>query len=250
MKIGLFSDWHIGLTKEKTIRKKLERMVFDDLDILINLGDNCGGLDGARSTQTITNLVREYFPQKPFISCLGNHDYWCSNPKKSNPSPARSEENIAKIKQVFTENKVHFLDTDGPYRQDGVCFVGHSLWYGQDANTNDLRWMPHALDGNTHQHMRIKSYREVFENLDKLLPSDTQIVFCSHFPIVEFKNHLDITYGGPKSLGDTLQEQYNIQTFLNGHAHQRHEGPLRYESGSDYGKPEYIIVPLNKEVNS
>jgi len=245
MRICVVSDWHIGLTKEKTIRRLLKQMINESIDLIINLGDNCGGLDGARSVKTVMTLTREYFPTLPIIACLGNHDYWCYSGKKTNPSPERFAENLDSIRNTFKVLGVHFLDDDGAYRAENkITIVGHSLWYAENPSTNDLNWMPVALEGDTHRYMRIKAYQKLFEHLDSLTDEDSTRIFCSHFPVVEFKNRLDIQYGGSKSLGDTLIELFKITRFLNGHAHQRHEGPLRYESGSDYGKPRYLMLDI------
>lgn len=245
MRTVLLSDWHIGLTKEKAIRRQLELMVAYSPELIVNLGDNCGGIDGAKSTRTITKFIREYFPVTPIVACLGNHDYWCSSGRRGSPSPERFAENLMAIKATFAEFNVHFLDTDGPFRSSvGATFVGHTLWYGSNPNTNDLSWMPIALDGDTHRYMRTRAYSELFANLDKLTEADSLRVFCSHFPVVEFKSYLDIQYSGSKQLGDTLMADYNISKFMNGHAHQRHEGPLRYEPGSDYGNPRFLTIEI------
>jgi len=256
LRVALFSDWHIGLTKEKSIKIKLAEMEAANPDLLINCGDNCGGSDGSRSTYTITKFVREVFPDLPFLSCLGNHDYWKSAGKvftgekhfvrHKKPSALLFNENYREILKTFKTFNVHFLNEDGLFRlqtHPGIVFMGHTLWYREDLpKSNNFNFMPKDIEGGTSQYLLQKGYAEVYKQLAQLTENDTTRVFCSHFPIIEHVTEEDRLYGGDLEFGKDLQGKYKINYFLNGHAHQRMEGPLRYEAGSDYGKPNFIIL--------
>lgn len=223
-------------------------MVYLDPDVLINLGDNCGGTDGYKSTALVTDLVRSFFPNKPFLACLGNHDYWKLGKNSKRPSLEDFVKNLESIKSLFKENKIHFFDTDGPYRHEdfyGFVFFGHSLWYGNsNPPTNDFMYLPHHIEGDTNGYLQRSAYKAVLDATESLREDDIYRIFCSHFPVVCFNNEFDYLFGGSPSFGDNLKNKFNVYKFFNGHAHQRHEGPLRYESGSDYGNPGFIIINL------
>ncbi len=253
MRIALISDWHIGITKQKTIKKQISLLKEEQFDVLVNAGDNCGGSNGEKSTNTIAAMLREAFPEKPILWVNGNHDMWLAGKKISGDRETRRKQPsqhtwlvmLSSIEERLKKHKIHFLDKDGPFRLDGWTFVGHSLWYGNtNPPTNDKLWMPIGIEGDTNAFLCKKSLKELDENLDKLTSDDINLVFCSHFPIVELETAMDEQFGGPKYIGDFLKTQYNIRYFLNGHAHMFFNGPLRYEAGSDYGNPKFLIVDL------
>lgn len=234
-------------------------MATEEFDVIAQMGDMCGGQDGRRSVRTIGKMLRNHFPTKPIITVLGNHDFWLAGKKK----PERHDDympnqrsfhhvsmptwkvSLDGIQQDLKELNIHFLDKDGPFRLDGWTFVGHTLWYGNmNPPTNDDKYMPLGVDGDTHKYLYSTALKELDVNLAQLTPDDINLVFCSHFPIVNFVNHGDHTYGGPEFLGKIMREEFKINYFLNGHAHQFHNGPDRFEAGSDYEKPKYLIVSL------
>lgn len=245
MRICLFSDWHVEVATSGRINEQLSLMQESAPDLIINLGDNCGAENGAKSTKQLTGKVRKVFPSTPFVSCLGNHDYWTKG-EDARPSPEQFHNNYRSICETFKKHKVHFLDEDGVYRNPhfpGYAVAGHSLWYGHSSPpTNDGRWMPWGLDGDTHRYMQRKSYSQLFDSLETLTSEDTTRIFCSHFPVVNFRGADDELYSGPLSLGSSLEREFAFTKFLCGHAHQLHTGPLRYETGSDYGTPRHLIL--------
>lgn len=249
VKVCQTSDTHIGLTKPQSILKMLRKIKLvdeqDPFDLLVHNGDYCGGTEGARSVRSTVKMIRELFPDKPFISTIGNHDLWClkRSSRKKFPSLTDFQENYDGIIKTFQDNQVHFLDEDGPYRFLDWTFIGHCGWYLNPApNTNDQYYLPFGIEGNTHHHLYKKAQRQLEDNINKLSTSDTNIIFCSHFPVIKCeKDALFDKYSWSSSIGDFFQEEYHCNIFLNGHAHQYVEGPLRFESGSDYGKPAFKI---------
>jgi len=244
------SDTHIGLTKPSSLIKMFRRLRQLDekepFDLFVHCGDYCGGQQGARSVQTTVKMFRDEFPTKPYISVIGNHDLWCTGyRRKGRPSVVDFMTNYEKIQATFKEYGVHFLDEDGPFRFQGWTFVGHSGWYASlNPKTNDANFLPLGIEGNTHHYLSRKAQRQLEDNL--LLTAETdRVVFVSHFPVirVEGDRYFD-EFSWSSSIGDHLQEAYGCKYFFNGHAHQLHSGPLRYECGPDYGKPTYRVWNL------
>jgi predicted MPP superfamily phosphohydrolase len=246
--LGLISDTHLGLTKEKILRRCLEEMSEQKPDIVVHAGDYCGGHTGHKSVRTTCRLMRKIFPDTPIVSVIGNHCLWTKGRNrqrdegwvdvvKLQPTLSAYTQNLQKIREAFKEYDVHFLDEQGPFRHDGVTLVGHTGWYSRHVGTNDLTHLPGGLGGDTFRHLLKEADRIVMENLSQLTDEDTYRIFVSHFPVIDPKD-----YGWSEKLGEILVSDYKIRKFLNGHFHERHEGPLRYESGSDYGKPRYLMV--------
>lgn len=249
LRIGLTSDTHIGITTAKAIRKMLLEMREQAPDVIVHAGDFCGGHVGYRSVRSTCRLMREVFPDTPIVAVLGNHDSWSRKPR----DPAREAgwveisrvtpplyaftKNMAEIRKAFATWNVHFLDDAGPFRFRGTTFVGSTGWYAKFVATNDLAHLPNGLGGDTFRHMQKEAEITLQRNLDLLTDADTYRIFVSHFPVI---NPAD--FGWSEKLGEILIADYGIKKFFNGHFHQRHEGPLKYESGSDYGKPRYLMV--------
>lgn len=129
MKILLTSDTHWGITKEKTIRKLFKEISEQDFDVLIHAGDYCGTDQADKNVRSTIRIMREFIPDKPILSVLGNHDYWTKR-----AAMADYQKNYDNIIQVFKDNKIHFLDRDGVFEQDTVKIVGHSGWYAHETN--------------------------------------------------------------------------------------------------------------------
>jgi len=257
------SDTHEGTTTNKWIRRLAEGIAKEDFDILMHNGDYCGGSMGHKTLRSTVQILRDANPDKPFVSTLGNHDYWClpSTAKKrfdyegrrvfSNPCLSDYVDNLEKIRKVFKENNVHFLDEDGPFRYNDIVIIGHTGWYVYPdiaKKTNDLGKMPLGLEGDTHRTMQKKALEGVYSHVDALTEEDKKktIVFASHFPVIKTErcdSSFEI-FSWSKGLGDFLQEELGVRYFFNGHAHQLHKGPLRYESGSDYYKPRHHVVEV------
>lgn len=253
MKVLQISDTHIGITKEKSIRKMLRNTSNEDFDLILHCGDYCGGLIGHKSVKSTVTLIRSFFPDKPFLSVIGNHDFWYFKDKKR-PSEKNFNYNYQKIKEVFSENNVHFLDEDGIYQHpdfENIIFTGNSGWYNNPMPpTNDKDYLPLAIEGDTNSYLersaRNKLYKQL-DQLDQIYEKGYHIIcFVSHFPVVkaeDYKGKFEL-FSWDESISKLFQEDYDCKHFFCGHAHQLHKGPLRYECGTDYCNPKYHIIEV------
>lgn len=259
LRIAQINDTHLGLTKLKSIRKMLLKLKEEEFDLLLHCGDYCGGSQGYKTLGSTVRLIREIFPDKPYVTVIGNHDYW-SKPepapqwwKIKYPPVEQFEKNYNKILEIFKEHKVWFLDEDGPYRLERYVIFGHTGWYANSLvveESNDFFNLPYGIDGDTQQYMYRRAQKGLYRNLDLLTDDDRkkELIFVSHFPVIKTDKCDDSFYlwSWSSLLGDVLQEDYSVKWFFNGHAHQEHKGPLRWESGSHYKKPKYQIVSIKK----
>lgn len=260
VRVGLFSDWHLGITTAKSIRKTLRRMAKEEnVDVWVNAGDNCGGHVGSRSVSTISFMCREYLGSAvPILAVLGNHDFWeeprtfhvNGETRTSRPTESAFKNNLTDIMATFRDNGVHWLDADGPFYIHGVTFIGNSMWYAHPAPpTNDAGHLPFYVNGEaTHSYLQRRAYRLLEEQMTTVydrLPKGARVVFVSHFPVI-WTDHdpLQEKLSGPPGVGEAVIKLFGCEHFLCGHAHQRHNGPLRYEAGSDYRSPSYMIIDV------
>lgn len=262
MRIGQISDLHIGITTEGQIKQQLRAMAKDNPDVIVNCGDNTGTTSGYKCTKQIVRLIRQFFPETPILWTNGNHDYWCTSKVKENgryyktrPSPIDFYKNLNMIEECLKEANIHFLDKDGIYSHpdfSDVLFIGSSGWYAHpNPPTNDINYLPYSLDGDTHRSL-IKQTEDNLFNTEAKLQTIYQkdyhtVIFVSHFPVIkagiDYKGRFE-DFSWRTHIGDFFQENYNCKHFLCGHAHQLHEGPLRYECGPDYYKPAYQIIEV------
>ena len=250
MRIAQTSDTHLGITKEAALRRMLNDLKKEEFDILVHCGDYSGGTIGHRTLRATVRLIREAFPEKPFVSVCGNHDLW-SNPR----GLEHFRTNYDAIVSCFKEHGVHFLDEDGPYIHPAFpnhTFIGHTGWYSNPhPPTNDENFLPTGLEGDTNRYLLRKAEDTLVAQTGLIGTGwrdgvDT-LIFVSHFPVVntgpDYKGPFEL-YSWNANISKWLAEDFGCRHFLCGHAHQRHEGPLRWEAGSDYYKPRYQIIEV------
>lgn len=270
LRVALTSDLHIGeRVKAKAIIRVFQEINTYRPDLYMNLGDNSGGLLGYRATNTIckmeTNILDSSITK---AGCQGNHDYWLcrsamprhSRKHGTHPFPCEWEEALGKIATSYRENNVHFFNEDGPLRKKGWTFVGHSMWYFnlRPIDSNDWKYLPRNIETDTGKYLFKTSYRKLWNNIDLLTAQDTKVVICSHFPLTG--PHFDANsclVNEHSSLAQSLISHYHAKAFFNGHMHQQHLGPWRYEAGSNrivgfgdfkrYDHPRFLILDLKPE---
>lgn len=237
----LTSDSHLGITKEKSIRKMIRKWRDETFDAIVHLGDYCGTDTAFKPVRHTVRMILEEFPDTHYITTLGNHDLWHKNRRLEN----WQAQNQA-IRDVFKQHEVHFLDDDGPFILGDVVIVGHTGWYTHPKPpTNDEYFLPYSV---SHTQLLSEAEKQLQINLDALpdLTGKT-LVFASHFPVIkvgdDYKGRFE-EFSWSTFIGKMMQETYGCRYFLNGHSHQYHNGPLRYEAGSDYGSPKYLIVDI------
>lgn len=261
LKIAHITDTHIGITNPRTLEKLFKRLAREEFDLLVHTGDYCGGFIGSRSVRTTVNMIRQAMPNIPFCSTIGNHDLWHEGRRvsrsdklisadsytksKTFPSPEIFHENLKAIREAFLAARVHFLDEDGPFRlesQPGLAIFGHMGWYNNHPNSNDFNFLPAALDGDTNRFLQKRALEGLYRNVDLLNPSDQFRIFVSHFPVVEILGDAKFSSDSwDGRLTEWLENELGVRCFLNGHAHQLHEGPKRFEPGTDYRKPTFRV---------
>jgi hypothetical protein len=246
----------------------LREAVKEEFDLLVHCGDYGGTFEGGKCVLRTLKLIRKYFPDKPFISTIGNHDYWCSGKKrrvgkfgqayKYVPTPPRLEDyvlNLQILEGAFRDHGVHYLDVDGIYihrDHPDVVFIGTSGWYSNpNPRTNDRHWLPIGIQGDTNAHILNLAERRLWAQeyaLTNHYDKNTQtLVFVSHFPVVNVGDDWKGSFADfswSESIQKHLTETHGCQHFLNGHAHQLHMGPLRWECGPDYHNPKYQIIEV------
>jgi len=263
MRIALTSDLHLGITKDKSIVKMLQKLKHEKPHVLVIAGDFNGGKIAHRAIKTIAKILRKELPEIPMVAVLGNHDYWTVGKKlpddgfyKSylNPSVRTFDNNYNTICSIMKEHNIKLLEEDKLYVHSNfqnVKFIGHGGWYkNPNPPTNDKNFLPIGIQGNTNNYLynrAMKSLQDSIDELDKIYTEGDKVIFVSHFPVVntgnDYKGAFE-DFSWNSSIQNILNSKYNCIDFLCGHAHQKHIGPLRYESGSDYYSPDYIIIEV------
>jgi predicted MPP superfamily phosphohydrolase len=248
LKVALTSDTHIHITSHKSLHEMFAKLADEDFDVLVHGGDFCGASKGYESVNETLDIMRLHLPDAKIVSTIGNHDYY----SKKHPPESAFDKNYNKISQSFKDHSVHFLDEDGVYVHEGfplIKMVGCSLWYSNNnPPTIDSQYLPRFPEG-CHRSMYSKTYKRLIKNLNQLdeTYSDVDtVVFISHFPVIlgEDSESGFAQFGGSPGIGDMMKEQYNCKYFLNGHSHMDFNGPLRWESGSDYYLPKYKVIEV------
>lgn len=252
MKIVLFSDTHIGLTKRKHVDHMVKKIQKIDFDILTIAGDYCGGLTGFKTLGETIRIIRQHIPNKPILSTIGNHDLWCVKRKSKRFTTFDFDTNYQKIVDIFREYNIHFIDEDGVYRLKGFekyPFIGCCGWYhSPKPNTNDCLHLP-----DIHKNQTINNYLSgrAYKILNRQLyhiKNDDKPIFISHFPVIKAgnddKDFDDFCWS--KDIGKLMIDDYNCKYFLEGHTHKRMDGEfLKYNCGSDYYHPKYLEIHID-----
>jgi len=276
--VALTSDIHIGsMVQQSTILKRLRQIKEFSPAVYLNLGDDNGGWLGYKASRTVSRMERNILgPDVVIAKCPGNHDYWIhagALPYKSNGHVrsygTRPPEDVwlKAIETIYTNYKelnIHSFNTEGPLRHGGWTFAGHSFWYEGTVlpETYDFEYLPYAWDGDTHRNIYRQSYNKFWDNIDKLTPADKNVVIVTHFPLVGTRftasaNGGQTLVNETSSMAEALMENHPVRAFFNGHMHEKHLGPLRYEAGSNqkvddgrsirYDGPRFLILRLSDD---
>ena len=259
VRIGLASDWHIGITYAVAIKEAAKKMVATAPDLIVMAGDACGGTVGWQGVRWEVEMLRKTAGDDVrIVYCLGNHDWWC-RPKTNQPATLRNYvTNIEKIRGDFKKYNIHSIDFDGPCFFKDIAIVGASGWYTTpNPGTNDKNFLPkdlQSLQMLKDTEVRLTANLQILDEVlvgQKIAGVSTikKVVFASHFPVIDIGagdwkgNFADFSWS--TSIGDLMRKRYDCQHFLCGHSHSRIEGvDGRYECGSDYYRPNYLIIEV------
>lgn len=249
MRIGLTSDTHLFVDKpvnEKRFKRLIKRMLADGYDIGVHAGDWNGGKHAWRCIEIQCQIIRDLDPLTPWVVTIGNHDVWVRGDWRldgirgahQKPNITEWDENREKIIEIFKKYNMHFID-ESPYRDTrfpDTVIVGAMGWYvNPNPATNDHLYLPHTVGGRSpHAFLLSAAWDKLEKGLKQVEPHEN-LIFLSHFPVIDSSILIGNDHGQwcwSRSIGEHLQNYFNCRYFLCGHSHTRHEGPLRYESGS------------------
>lgn len=224
MKLAILNDTHIGLTKYKEIIRCLVELQKENPDVIVHAGDFNGGKCGYKHVRSTINIMREHFPSTPILVVLGNHDWWTERPVLN-----QFVYNVAKIREIFKDKNIHWIDEDGPWRKDGVVVTGSSGWYNTMPESNDWNFIPKFIQGDTHSYF-LKRDKDILNQNLVFTDQDLVRIFMSHFPVQDCN-----PWDGNQKFGDLLRTEFGIKYFISGHSHGELNGPTHYRTATDYG---------------
>lgn len=258
MKIALISDTHYGrgMTSKESLLQVFQDMAEEGPDLVIHAGDWSGTAAFPESVRQTMLALRKYLPNTPVLATTGNHDYWVM--KTNRMTEKWQEHQQKKGRQVGRDLGVSWLDEyPGGFVFGDTRIVGTMTWYGATLPlTNDCHWIPGGREPlELHRRIRNEQYdiwSKICSGLREAEKSGRcDLLVVTHHPLVYPEAPVGgREHGGPEHWADELEEAHGRQplAYLNGHFHQRWngekdgEGRKRYESGSDYGIPRYIMV--------
>lgn len=263
LRVALTSDLHFGeRLSDRHLCKFLAKINSLQPDLYLNLGDNSHGWNGFDKTEKVLRFERETLsPDIVRAGVTGNHDFWLRSDqlpyelrkrklyRGDRPPEGFWSREVDRVGDIYKDGLCHNFDLDGPLRIKGHTFFGYMGWYGEDGKfihekTNDYSNMPWHIQGvPIHAFFQQRAERTLDKNLQLLTEEDHELVFCSHFPVVEIDpDESGRHYCGSPAHGRILAEHFGVTCFLNGHEHRRLTGPQRFSAGSDYGKPKYLLL--------
>ena len=233
MKIQLASDLHLEFINFKpglsytasSSRDFLPKRIIAPVpgaDVLVLAGDIA---DGAYACTLFADWPSE--KRVPIILIAGNHEFY------GHPI----DPIYAKLRQWAALNNVHFLENDSVVIEEGVRFLGTTLWtdYRLDLNRTQSQLMEFC-GRRLNDHLRIRSGRHDFTPRDALArhevarawlttelakPFDGKTVVVSHHAPHPLSIH-------PRYIGDQLSAAFvsdlsdlmpGVDLWLHGHVH-------------------------------
>lgn len=236
MKILLLSDMHRGRTGNTHLihGKFLRKVSEQDFDIIVLAGDNASTKQP--EIESLFNAVRTAIPLKPIYAVRGNHDYWNAGYK----TPLGMK--IANWNDMCV--KYNIISLDGQMVEvDGIKMYGWHNWYGTSR---------HLRDTNDEYHLEIEEdlrlYKDDMDSFWRYIDAGVKAdVLVNHMPI--FPRPGQDLWGGILHQWEALKENNMLpRVYLYGHTHQFddtvRDGVRCCMTGSDYDRPEYMIVEI------
>ncbi|MFH1200277.1 MAG: metallophosphoesterase [Candidatus Micrarchaeota archaeon] len=234
MKLVATSDLHFGSTLYSGGVKRLVKFINAlEPDTVMVLGDHCHGHRGL--LKKLFELYKEI--HAPLMLCMGNHDYWVSRNQFNHEADSLGQrEHFIKLCKEFG---FHCLD-EREFVQDGVAFVGGSMWYDysfrpdgvseelaalkqtDQGRWNDLVFVKMSFDDKRFLEMEL----ERLEAQLKRVKGCETIVSGTHF--LPFRDCVTSTgrfewdyfnsFMGSTKIGELLVK-YRVKHALYGHSH-------------------------------
>ncbi|MFH1199525.1 MAG: metallophosphoesterase [Candidatus Micrarchaeota archaeon] len=234
MKLVATSDLHFGsILFSDGVETLVKSINAREPDAVMVLGDHCHGNRGL--LKKLFGLYKEI--SLPLLLCMGNHDYWVSRNQFNHESDSLSQrEHFIKLCKEFG---FHCLD-EREFVQDGVAFVGGSMWYDYSfrpqgvseelaalKQTDTGRWndlvfvkLPYddkmflevELDRLEAQLKRVKD-REIIVSGTHFLPFRECVTSIGKFDWDYFNSFM-----GSTRIGELLLK-HGVKTALYGHSH-------------------------------
>lgn len=254
IRIALTSDTHYGHCRKQDLSEMFCRMAAETPDVIVHAGDWAGTHPFSISVYHTMDALRKYLPTATVLAVRGNHDLWIHDRNDLTRTRWREEEIRGRLAGKMLD--VIWLDeyTGGYLHEDsGTQIVGTMGWYAvADPGTNDARWFPRGT--NLHREI-LSSEQDRWDAICAATRRTThpdRVIVVTHFPIVYPGDELIRKHGGSDVWVEHLESCLGgpALAYLNGHYHQSWKGEMdrerrpRYESGSDYGRPNFIMVEV------
>lgn len=150
-----------------------------EADLIVHGGDADDGIKGL--LEFANSCEKE---NRPYLIVPGNHDYWTHN--------------IEDIYKYFNENNIPYLSPDKIYEQDGITFVGGTLFSNFRSNRVDA-W---DTDKFKESCRSFRDFSKIYSDNTLVKPSDFITMFNQTFNnIIKYRdkdNVVVITHFPPK----------------------------------------------------
>lgn len=289
MLVAVTSDIHYVPGEDKHIRHMLAAIAAHCPVLYINAGDDNGSYWGPEASAYIARLEMELLPPETIRAKVpGNHDFWLLHARRGDgwkaikqqqnaierakeqsgfPDAALWQLAVDEMYAAYAACGIHCFNRDGLLKVGRWTFVGHSLWYVEaHPATNDALYLPIGLAGQTNQKLYHEGYNAIWDQMDQLGAGPAgPVAVVSHYPIFGPRYLLDGSLSMPEDDVATPERptfasalmDLGVKAFINGHMHQQHLGPLRFEAGSNqnigtreqpqYDFPRYLLLDLKDD---
>jgi len=248
MKIALLTDTHWGYSSRGDLKNKdlLKKLLTENPDIICHTGDIASECTSQLKEYLI--LIRSLFPKTPIVANWGNHCLWQSN---KNKKPIRDKLQINT--DIFQQFGIVHAGSQ-IYENEEIVILGADGWYMYDnQSSNDRNFIPLYNipdEGFDYLNKRARESFDLAMRLKQNYLGRKKIIYMTHFGIVPSLSGQDNSleyYGGDPAMARGMT---GVDYLFFGHTHHLINGEILgsgticYNSGSDYEKPNYLIISI------